>query len=231
MKKALGLMLTLIMILVIALTLTACGDGVPSAPQNLTVTVGDKQVTLTWSAPTNDGGSEITGYAVYIENCALSHTTATSYTFFEMQNGIEQTFYVYAINKNGSGADAKIKGTPGSGNNSNLEGRIISGKYSIIVPEGWQIKNTQYEGEAKLLGTDSFIQITTMGMSAADYFRLMNVDEIENIKMGGYTFKTGGTNLGTVMYVYEDGNKSVLITVYKVDTKDIENALKSFRIS
>ncbi len=34
----------------------------PSAPQSLTATAGSLSVKLTWSAPSSDGGSPITGY-------------------------------------------------------------------------------------------------------------------------------------------------------------------------
>lgn len=38
---------------------------VPSAPQNLQATSGDAQVTLTWEAPSSDGGSPVTNYRIY----------------------------------------------------------------------------------------------------------------------------------------------------------------------
>ena len=37
----------------------------PSAPQSLQATAGNAQVSLTWTAPSSDGGSAITGYRVY----------------------------------------------------------------------------------------------------------------------------------------------------------------------
>ena len=37
----------------------------PTAPQSLQATAGNAQVSLTWTAPSSDGGSAITGYRVY----------------------------------------------------------------------------------------------------------------------------------------------------------------------
>jgi len=42
--------------------------GVPDAPGNLTATVGDRRVTLKWTAPASDGGKPITGYKVWYDN-------------------------------------------------------------------------------------------------------------------------------------------------------------------
>jgi len=39
--------------------------GVPSPPTNFTATPGNSQVVLTWSTPTNDGGSTIINYTLY----------------------------------------------------------------------------------------------------------------------------------------------------------------------
>ena len=48
-----------------ARTLGAPATTPPSAPQNLQATPGNAQVSLTWSAPASDGGSQLTGYKLY----------------------------------------------------------------------------------------------------------------------------------------------------------------------
>src|SRR5205809_6414337 len=40
-------------------------SGPPGAPQGLVATAGDATVTLTWSAPSSNGGSPITNYRIY----------------------------------------------------------------------------------------------------------------------------------------------------------------------
>src|SRR5207249_9316692 len=44
---------------------SATPSTTPSAPQNLQATAGILNVTLTWNAPSTNGGSPITGYKVY----------------------------------------------------------------------------------------------------------------------------------------------------------------------
>ena len=84
---------------------------VPGAPTGLSGTAGNAQVSLTWSAPSSDGGSAITGYEVSYGTSAGSLTssvatgsTSTSYTVTGLTNGTPYYFAVAAINAVGTGA-------------------------------------------------------------------------------------------------------------------------------
>src|SRR2546428_5683287 len=56
-------------------------NTVPSAPQNLQAAAGNAQVTLTWSAPSSNGGSAITCYQIQkTSDGGLSLLTLISYT-------------------------------------------------------------------------------------------------------------------------------------------------------
>lgn len=84
----------------------------PAAPTSLAATNGDTQSVLTWTAPTNTGGSAITGYKVkwgatsgFPGNAAIISTGSTSatYTKTSLTNGTQYSFQVAAINAEGDG--------------------------------------------------------------------------------------------------------------------------------
>ncbi|HHV64047.1 MAG TPA: hypothetical protein GXX46_03085, partial [Peptococcaceae bacterium] len=87
---------------------------VPTVPQNFTAAPGDGQVTLSWTAPASDGGSEITHYEVSSNNGTTWVTagSSSSHTFTGLTNGTEYTFKVRAVNSVGRGAEASVTATP-----------------------------------------------------------------------------------------------------------------------
>jgi uncharacterized repeat protein (TIGR02543 family) len=86
----------------------------PSAPQGLTATPGDGQVTLSWMAPADDGGSAIIGHEVSKDNGAnwTNADSDTGHTFTALTNGQSYMFGVRAVNDAGSGAAATTSATP-----------------------------------------------------------------------------------------------------------------------
>ena len=89
---------------------------VPSAPRNLLAEGGDGQVKLTWEAPENDGGSEITDYQYRINgrNPWISiGSTDTTHTVTGLVNGTAYVFEVRAVNRIGRGrASNRAEATP-----------------------------------------------------------------------------------------------------------------------
>ncbi|MFM8956994.1 MAG: fibronectin type III domain-containing protein, partial [Actinomycetota bacterium] len=86
--------------------------GVPTAPTGLSAVAGAAQVTLTWTTPSQTGGSAITDYIIEFSNDSGSSwtvfadgtSTATSAIVTGLTNGITHTFRVSATNAVGSGA-------------------------------------------------------------------------------------------------------------------------------
>ncbi len=87
----------------------------PEAPQSLSFTTGDQQVTLRWRAPTNDGGPPITHYEYEQDGSGTwisTGGTATSYTVTGLNNGQTYMFRVRSVNALGSGAVVTLEATP-----------------------------------------------------------------------------------------------------------------------
>ena len=89
-------------------------NRVPSAPTGLTATAGDRQVTLSWTAPS---GFSITSYEYQRDSEAwASAGTASPYTVTGLTNGTQYTFKVRAVGSGGSGtASASATATPLAG--------------------------------------------------------------------------------------------------------------------
>jgi len=101
--------------------LTTSGGGSPTVPgavTNFTATPGNGQVSLSWSAPSNNGGSAITGYEVTRDNWANKVTKTASelsHTYTGLTNGTQYTFKIRAINAQGAGVESSQSGTPTAG--------------------------------------------------------------------------------------------------------------------
>jgi hypothetical protein len=84
----------------------------PAAPAIGTATAGNTTATVRWTAPTDDGGSAITGYSVKVLNATeqqvgalrTAGATATSLTVTGLTNGTSYHFQVAATNSVGTGA-------------------------------------------------------------------------------------------------------------------------------
>jgi hypothetical protein len=84
---------------------------VPTEPLTASAIAGNAQATVSWSAPSGDGGSPITGYVVTVvgdpsKSCTVA-PPATSCVVTGLTNGTAYTFAVRADNANGAGAEAE----------------------------------------------------------------------------------------------------------------------------
>ena len=89
---------------------------VPGAPTNLMAVATDGQVTLTWDAPEDDGGSAITDYEYRIDQTGewiSIGSTDTTHTVAGLVNGTEYVFEVRAVTEIGPGpASDPAEATP-----------------------------------------------------------------------------------------------------------------------
>lgn len=89
--------------------------NVPGTPGTPSATPGNAQVTLTWAAPTSDGGAAISGYRIQqayagdtTYNTVVSNTgsASTSHNVTGLNNGVSYQYRVAAINAAGAGANS-----------------------------------------------------------------------------------------------------------------------------
>ena len=82
---------------------------VPDVPGTPTAVGGGSSATVSWAAPSNTGGSAITGYTVSAYTSALvtsQTTSSTSLTVTGLTNGVAYTMKVKATNANGTGNES-----------------------------------------------------------------------------------------------------------------------------
>ena len=95
-------------------------NPVPSAPSNLEALGGDRQVTLSWEAPEDDGGFPVTDYQYLISRSGRgwisTGSTETTHTVTELTNGRLYVLQVRAVSGAGAGSSShQVEVTPGVG--------------------------------------------------------------------------------------------------------------------
>jgi len=111
----------------------------PGVPTGLGVVGGEGQLVLSWTAPSTDGGSAVTGYRIEwtstvtvgaISGMALRTATSTTYTLTGLVNGGLYSVTVAAVNAEGTGtATTAVLGIPYtlSGPPGGLGGVLVEG--------------------------------------------------------------------------------------------------------
>ena len=110
------------------------GDGPPGAPGNLTVTAGDRELTLSWEPPADNGNPPAKRYRIEWridgKDYNKSHwgsSGKTTYTKTDLANGVKYIFWVKAQNDNGHGpASEEVSVTPTSGSAVDLGTPVLS---------------------------------------------------------------------------------------------------------
>ena len=139
----------------------------PSQPTITSVTPGNGLVSLSWSSPSDNGGSPITGYNILVKkdnqiiNTLNIESSVTQKTIDGLSNGSQYTFYILAFNNVGEGSSSSISvttnivspsqpntsATPGDGSVSLSWAVLDNGgspiiAYKILVKKDNQIVNT-----------------------------------------------------------------------------------------
>jgi fibronectin type 3 domain-containing protein len=128
----------------------------PSAPQSLQANAGDAQVVLTWSAPSSNGGSAVTGYKIYRGTASGGETllatvgNVLTYTDSGLTNGLTYYYKVSAVNSVGEGPQSsEASATPVRAPTEGLEYELING--------GTEVQITGYHGTGGAVAIPSSI--------------------------------------------------------------------------
>ncbi|MHB8606240.1 MAG: PKD domain-containing protein, partial [Thermoplasmatota archaeon] len=113
---------------------TPTAPTVPGAPTSLTATAGNAQISLSWTAPSSNGGSAITNYKIYRGTTSGSETSYsqtggsnTSYVDKKAVNGQVYYYKVSAVNSVGEGAKSNEASATPSGTTTYFTDNMESG--------------------------------------------------------------------------------------------------------
>ena len=133
------------------------GDGLPGAPRNLTATPGNREVSLSWDPPADNGNAPATRYRIewrvdgqdYTRNDwgTAQETTYTTNDQANLANGVKYVFRVKAGNGSGNSygpygpASEEVSATPTSGSAVDLGTPVLSDTETLhhgMVKLDWQ---------------------------------------------------------------------------------------------
>ena len=142
---------------------------VPDAPRNLQVDGGDEQVTLSWDAPEDDGGSPITDYEYRIDGegeWISTGSSDTTHTVTGLTNGTAHVFEVRAVNAAGSSPSSdRSEATPGMGgldfaHFANGEGLTSELVFVNVATHPIRPALYFYDKEGQPIAAESVVEIT-----------------------------------------------------------------------
>ena len=176
----------------------------PTAPLNVEGISGTNLITLTWTAPTTDGGSPVTGYKiVYGLSSSVNRDTITvgnvlSYEINGLPSGMEYSIRLAAVNSAGIGAySGEILRTPSSSTptvtvpDPPINFEAIGGPNKVTLTWNSPLSNggSNITGYFIVYGFTNNLDRDTLAVG-----NVLNY-EINNLQIGvSYTFKIAASN-------------------------------------
>ena len=169
-----------------AMASATLAESAPGAPANLTATVGDEQVALSWGAAAGSG-SDILRYEYRYAASGRAYddawTTvsgagnARSVTISGLTNGTEYRFQVRAVNSVGDGTAGEVRATPGrapsapTGLTARVESETITVKWGMPADTGGS-DITGYQVRYRMNGSGWSSWTTVPGGASATSYTL-----------------------------------------------------------
>ena len=166
----------------------------PAAPVNLSATVGNGQVTLSWNDPDNDTITKYqynTAVGATFNDIAGSGATTTTYTVTGQTNGTQYTFAVRAVNDGGDGAASTVDVLMMPAAPANLMATPDDGQVVLSWDDPGNTTITKYQ-----YSTDSGTNFTDIALNVIDPSETGKFKyTIENLTNGEtYTFTLRAVN-------------------------------------
>ena len=167
---------------------------VPTAPQSLGATGGNGSVSLSWSAPSSNGGSPITGYNVYRstspggEGSTPLRTNVTGTTFNDLTatNGTKYYYTVAAVNAVGTSPQSnEANATPQATVPSAPTGLVASaGDGKVML--SWTVPNS--DGGSPITGYNVYRSTTPGGEGSTPYATAVSSTYTDSAATNGTTY-------------------------------------------
>ena len=108
--------------------------SVPGQPTSMSLDAGDGQITASWAAPVDDGGSVITGYTASTASGSTCTTSSTSCVITGLDNGTSYSVSVTATNSQGtSPSSSSVSGTPVTVPGASTSVALVAGDSQLTV--------------------------------------------------------------------------------------------------
>lgn len=184
------------LVVTLASLVLACGGSkptIPQAPTAVVATAGDASATVSWTAPTDDGGSAILGYTVTSSPGGITATVSapsSTATLSGLANGTSYTFTVVATNSVGDSAPSAVSSSVTPATFPNVPTGVVATASDTSATVSWTAPAG--DGGSAIL---TYTVVSSPGGITATVSAPSTTATVTGLTRGTtYTFTVGATN-------------------------------------